>query len=592
MFVRRRLAVPLGNLVRAFATIDPNDARKARLPERESAWRDELDDLTDAGNRYLSVVDAHLDERRKAEKNLLESEARIRSIIENTAEGIISIDAGGSIETFNPASERIFGYAAEEVVGQNVSVLLPELQRAEHQGFLDKSELYGPRIINQARDLEGRRKDGELFSMELNVAPMVSAGSKGFIGILRDITARKQAEDELRLSKEDADNANRAKSEFLSSMSHELRTPMNAILGFGQMLEYNPQEPLTTTQQRCVDQIIKGGKHLLELINDVLDLAQIEAGKVALSPENIRVGDILGDCLPMVAGMAEKRGIDISLGDIPEQAAVVIADYTRLRQVLLNLLSNAVKYNRDGGSVVIETEGGGDRPVRIRITDTGRGIAPESRADLFLPFTRLGAENSEIEGTGIGLTVTKRLLEFMGGAIGLESEVGRGSTFWIDLPAGIRGENDGAEAPPAAAARLLSDAKGMLLYVEDNPANLELMELIVERVEGLAMISAHNADFGLEQARDHHPDLIVMDINLPGMNGIQALQQLQRSDETADIPVIALSAAATASDIEKGLEAGFRYYLTKPMRVDEVVNTIKAVLEDNGRAGASGAINT
>ena len=356
---------------------------------------------------------------------------------------------------------------------------------------------------------------------------------------------------------------------------------MNAILGFAQMLEFNPKEPLTEAQKDCVEHIMKGGKHLLSLINDILDLAQIEAGKVDISIEDILPTAIVDECLSLITGMAEKRGIDISIPDATVKTLRVLADYTRFKQVLLNFMSNAVKYNRENGSLTItfeETE----NMLRINVTDTGEGIPVDKQKELFKPFSRLGAENTEIEGSGIGLVVCKDLVELMHGTVGLESEVGKGSTFWFTLPLAEHNQDEVITQTKDAIVQIegkLSNISATLLYVEDNPDNLKLMELIVSRIEGLEMISTHTGEFGIEMARSKQPDVIILDINLPGMDGIEVLKKLRSFEETKNIPTLALSAAATKRDIEKGMEAGFLQYLTKPIQVTEVVAAIKSAVE-------------
>jgi len=389
--------------------------------------------------------------------------------------------------------------------------------------------------------------------------------------------------------------ANMAKSEFLSSMSHELRTPMNAILGFGQMLEFNPKEPLSLAQKDCVSRILKGGNYLLELINDILELAQIEAGKIKFSIEDIQVEAAVGDCLMLVKDAAAIRNIDIAVTDAIKVFDPVRADYTRLKQVLLNLMSNAIKYNRNGGSMTIDCKITPAGRGVISVTDTGNGIAKNRQAELFIPFSRLEAENSEIEGTGIGLVVCRDLIEQMGGEIGFESVGGKGSTFWVELPlaAGHTGEADVAVAVDAVPSEgKLTDINGTMLYVEDNAANLELMEMIVLRIDGMTMLSAHSAELGIEIAKCKQPDVIVLDINLPGMNGIEAMRRLQEMDETKDIPVLALSAAATKSDLEKGRKAGFLKYLTKPLEVEEVTEAIKSAIETGKKSFARKSIKS
>ncbi len=386
----------------------------------------------------------------------------------------------------------------------------------------------------------------------------------------------------LRASKKEADKANQAKSEFLSSMSHELRTPLNAILGFGQMLELNPKEPLTKTQISCVDHINAGGRHLLELINEILDLATIEAGKLKLSIEDVCATSVLDECLSLVHTTAGERGIEVVVGEGFATKPAIRADYTRFRQALLNLMSNAVKYNREKGTISVDCHEKPGGMLLISVTDTGKGIPDSMLGKLFEPFSRLEKEDTEIEGTGIGLTITKQLIEKMGGHIGVDSKLGKGSTFWIELPGvenKIVAQNAADQETAEDGAKSLPDMAGTVLYVEDNPANLELMQLIVECIDGLSLISAYNAELGIELAKSKKPNLIILDINLPSMNGFEALKMLQAIDGTKDIPVIALSANAMPKEIKKGMEAGFRQYLTKPIKVEEVVSSIKGAME-------------
>ena len=375
-----------------------------------------------------------------------------------------------------------------------------------------------------------------------------------------------------------AEVANQAKSEFLSTMSHELRTPMNAILGFGQILELNPKEPLSDGQKFCVDHIMGGGKHLLELINQVLDLVKIETGKMTLSVEQVQLNELCQECLSLIDTQAEKRGlrIDSNLGAVN----YIKADYTRFKQVLLNLLSNAVKYNREGGTITLTCKEVPDNMMRVSVTDSGEGIAKGEQIKLFQPFNRLGHEAGEIEGTGIGLTITKQLIEAMNGRVGFESEVGEGSTFWVEIPAIKTAVAElTSSVPKESDLAVKSTINATVLYIEDNPANLQLMETIISRIGNLTMISAHTAELGLTMAEEKLPDLILMDINLPGMDGIAAMQVLSTIDITKNIPVIAISAAAMKSDINRGMSAGFKAYLTKPFSVPEVIEAIKKELD-------------
>jgi CheY-like chemotaxis protein len=320
------------------------------------------------------------------------------------------------------------------------------------------------------------------------------------------------------------------------------------------------------------------------LINDVLDLSKIEAGEVELSIEDVFLFEIIEEGFSLVAARAEERGIDLFVADGMVDMPTVQADRTRLLQVLVNLLSNAVKYNRADGKVIIGMEEVSGNMLRIAVSDTGEGIPEDKQAELFKPFSRLGAENSGIEGTGIGLVVCEDLIERMGGVIGMESEVGRGSTFWFELPMA----EDDRERTVAEANDLVVPDKGVLpgtigtlLYVEDNPANLVLMEKIVSRIKGLSMISAHTGELGIELARAKRPDIIILDINLPGLNGIEVLKKLRQYDDIRNTPILALSAAATKIDIEKGMEAGFLRYLTKPLVVSEIVDAIRSALGDS-----------
>lgn len=393
----------------------------------------------------------------------------------------------------------------------------------------------------------------------------------GIFGVRTDIT-------DLKESQLEAEDASRAKSEFLSSMSHELRTPLNAILGFGQLLKFNPKETLSEAQSASIDHILAGGDHLLRLINDVLDLAKVESGKVELETEHVSASGIFQECAGLVQGLAADKQVDIVGREGPDVG--VVADYGRLRQVVLNLMSNAVKYNKRGGSVSFGCEDLGDNRVCLSVTDTGNGISQEQLDRLFTPFDRLGMENSGIEGTGIGLTISKQLVEAMGGEVKCKSTVGSGTTFSVYLPGeGEKRPDEGASHD--AESEELPQVCGKILYIEDNSANMEMMRQVVRLIDGLTMLEAGIGQRGIMVAQEEIPDLIILDINLPDMTGIEALQQLRDIPETMHIPAIALSAAATESDIRAGLDAGFQYYLTKPINVIEVTNTIKGLISSS-----------
>jgi signal transduction histidine kinase/ActR/RegA family two-component response regulator len=377
---------------------------------------------------------------------------------------------------------------------------------------------------------------------------------------------------------DEARNANQAKSAFLSSMSHELRTPLNAILGFAQILT---SESLPTTEaqkKEFANHILKSGRHLLTLINEILDLAKVESGTISLSMEPVALDEILQECRTMVEPLAASRGIRVLFPD--EARAMLLADRTRLKQVLLNLLSNAIKYNRDAGAVVLDCTQVTPERLRIAVQDTGMGLRPDQVDALFQPFNRLGQEAGAQEGTGIGLVVTRRLVELMGGTINVTSSPGVGSVFSIELAstAPMASSIDpGTQAPPAALERA-AGAPHLLLYVEDNPANLKLVEEIVRFRPDLRLLAAGDGPLGLSLARTHLPEIILMDLNLPGMSGLEVLRELRRDARTSAIPVIALTANAMASDVERGLEAGFFRYLTKPIDIDKFNEAIDGTL--------------
>lgn len=396
----------------------------------------------------------------------------------------------------------------------------------------------------------------------------------------------KNTRNELILAKEEAVQANSAKSKFLSSMSHELRTPMNAIMGFGQLLSLETDSTLTESQQENVDEIVNASNHLLELINEVLDLSKIEEGRIDLSIETVLLGDVFNESLQIILPLSDKRNIKISfvvdgavidLNEFPYLEHTVKADHTRLKQILLNLLSNAVKYNRENGTISIVCKSSGDK-IRISITDTGAGLSPDELELLFKAFNRLGAEQSEIEGTGIGLVITKNIVEQMGGEIGVMSQPGVGSTFWVEIPSDQPWKEhelpSDFENRKQVAVNKKSKQSHSVLYIEDNPANLRLVSQLLMRREGISMLSAHEPLLGLDLAMQHLPDLILLDINLPGIDGFEVLKRLRNDAATREIPVIAVSANAMPKDIENGLVAGFDDYVTKPINVKEFLHAV------------------
>jgi signal transduction histidine kinase/ActR/RegA family two-component response regulator len=438
-------------------------------------------------------------------------------------------------------------------------------------------------------ELTARARDGKETVVSYNATTFYDRDRKlqGVFAAARDVTELKRFEQtlqqknvELESAKSAAEKANLAKSDFLSSMSHELRSPLNAILGFAQLMDTASPSP-APSQKESIDQILKAGWHLLNLINEILDLARVESGKLSLSPEPTALGEVLRECQAMIEPQAQKRGITITFpqSHIPY---FVLADRTRLKQILINLLSNAIKYNQAGGRVVVDCSASIPERVRVSIKDTGAGLPPEKLSQLFQPFNRLGQEAGGQEGTGIGLVLARQLIELMGGIIGVESTVGAGSVFWFDMVAAAEPQLSVDSSPPSAPVpspvpsgpRLRT-----LLYVEDNPANLKLVEQLVARRPDLRLLSAGDGKLGITLARTHTPEVILMDINLPGISGIETLRLLREDPLTARITVVAISANAMPRDIEKGLQAGFFSYLTKPIKVNEFMDVLDAALE-------------
>lgn len=528
----------------------------------------------------LGVVQ-DITQRKQMESQLLKHKAAMDSSLE----GIAIIDVSGRYCYLNPAFAQIYGYSrVSDMVGQYWSMHYGanELLRFEE-------EIMNSLIINHKWSGEaiGVRKDGNPFPQLLSLS-MLDDGD--LVCIVHDISTAKQSEAEMIAAKEAAEKASQTKSQFLSSMSHELRTPMNAIIGFSQLLDL---EPLNDTQRDNVNEILKASSHLLELINEVLDLSRVEAGRLELNIEDITLCHVIEECLALISPLAEQRDIkidiahdgeNISLEQGQKLGAVIRADRVRLKQALINLLSNAVKYNRQHGRVTIECHAVDNGRIRISIRDTGPGIDQELQSQLFQPFNRLGAENSETEGTGIGLVYTKKIIELMNGSVGVDSIPGEGSTFWIDVPGYYcQSAADSIEleqtAPPASNNE--TGKQYNVLYVEDNPANMRLMEQVLNRRSNINLLEAHEPLLGLQLATQHRPDLIMLDINLPGMSGYDVLQILQQNEEMQEIPVVAISANAMPCDIQKGLDAGFAHFITKPIKVQELLDIIDKLFAEN-----------
>jgi signal transduction histidine kinase/ActR/RegA family two-component response regulator len=544
------------------------------------------------GSRRSAGINARI-----ADSALIEG-ALEKAILTSASFSIIATDEKGIVQLFNVGAERMLGYRAEEVVDklspsdlhdpdevrQRAEALTVELGISIAPGF-EALAFKASREIEDIYELTYVCKDGSRFPAIVSITALRAQDGEviGYLLIGTDNSVRKRAESLLKEAMEAAETANRAKSDFLSGMSHELRTPLNAILGFAQLIETGTPVP-TPAQKRSVDQILRAGWYLLELINEILDLAMIESGKLTLSNEPVSLGEIIAECHAMIEPQATSRSIGITLQNL-EGVHYIHADRTRVKQVLINLLFNAVKYNRPDGTVVVEAAAGAAQgTIRISIRDTGLGLEPQQLQQLFQPFNRLGKQSESEEGSGIGLVVSKRLVDLMGGAIGVESIPGQGSVFWVEFAAA----SAPASALPAASDALpVHQASGgpvrTVLYVEDNPANLELVSQLIARRSDLRLLSAPDAPLGIHYARTCMPQLILMDINLPGMSGLEALEVLQSDPVTAHIPVIALSANAVPRDIERALAAGFLNYITKPIVVGKFMLAIDAALSQTSK---------
>ncbi len=532
--------------------------------------------LRDADGEIFAVggISTDITERIRAEHELRQSQVFLDSIIENIPDMVFVKDAEQlRFVRFNRAGEELIGRRREELIGRNDHELFPVEQAdqfvAADRRVLDRGQLTD--IAEEEIDTvaHGRR----LLHTKKIPIPGPDDAPAYLLGISEDITDRRAAEDALRAAKEEAERANLAKSEFLSRMSHELRTPLNSILGFAQLLEL---DELEDSQTEAVAQILKGGRHLLDLINEVLDISRIEAGAMALSLEPVALDTMVQECLELVRPQAQARGIALVNEDGRHRH--VQADRQRLRQVLLNLLSNAVKFNRDGGTVTVSCDHGDDF-IRVHVADTGVGIRPELLDRLFVPFDRLDAGGTGVQGTGLGLALSLRLIEAMDGTIEVASTPGEGSTFSFELPVGASeaAADELRKAPATVSSRLTAEAT--LLYIEDNLANLRLVEQVLVRRPSVHLLSALQGSIGLELAAQHRLDLILLDVHLPDLGGDEVLQRLKADPATASIPVVVISADATPRQVRRFAALGADEYLTKPLDIAHLLDVLDRHLD-------------
>ncbi|HYR08690.1 MAG TPA: PAS domain S-box protein, partial [Longimicrobium sp.] len=586
----------VGRVVETMSAIlaEPGSSRRVeyRFQRKDGEWR-----TVEAIGRTLSPDTAEhglvanirdITERQLAEQALQEREEHFRRLIENAHDITCILDPQGVMTYLSPSIERVMGYAPETLVGRNsFDFIHPDDAAGVAAAIQSVAET--PEGTGYA-EYRFRHADGSWRHLEA-VGRMVVPGEpeSGFVSNIRDVTERKHAEEALReatlaaeKARSEAERANLAKSEFLSRMSHELRTPMNSILGFGQVLA---RAELRVDQQKHVQHILKAGRHLLRLINEVLEIARIEAGRQSFSLEPVHIGTVMQEAVSLVRPMSEQYDVEVEDVLGAGRDGFVHADRQRLTQVLLNLLSNAIKYNRTGGSVRLTCEvdaaeeEGGEPRVWLRVADTGQGI-PESRLhQLFTPFARLGAEQTEVEGTGLGLALSLRLAEAMGGTLELERTGPEGSVFRLGLLGAAnplrRAEDAGL---PVAREDDGEHGTAQLLYIEDNLANLDLVETFLAARPGWKLVPALQGRIGVDLAREHRPDLVLLDLHLPDIPGEEVLRRLRADARTADIPVVVISADATRDSLDRLRTAGADAYLTKPLDLDDFLATLEAHL--------------
>ena len=542
---------------------------------RWMSWR--VTPSSDGQLLYCATRD--VTEARRAREALAHARREIQEILDHSPIVVFVTDVEGRYRLLNSASRSVTGHRPDQLIGKTAADVFPPdvaaRLRANTQRVIEARDAItfeevlpsaeGPRVYSVVRF--------PLFDANGNISAIC--------GMSQDVTAQKAAADAVQQARTEAVRANRAKSDFLSRMSHELRTPLNAILGFTQLFD---RERMNDDERENIRHILEGGRHLLDLINEVIDISRVESGTLALSNEPVEVKDAIDGAINMIRPLASANGIRITVGPVDDGLAV-LADRQRFRQVLLNLLSNAVKYNRADGSIrVTVTRQPGGR-VRIGVQDTGAGIPPQMLSQLFQPFERLGAEKSAVEGTGLGLALSRALCEAMGGTLDVESVVDRGSTFTLELSETALVQTPvHTEAAEPAHATAAADHAALLVYIEDNAANVTLMQRILSRRPRLRMAHAADGRSGIEMVREQAPDMVLLDLQLPEMSGEAVLRELWKDPVTRRIPIVVLTADATRGLPQRLMSAGAHACLTKPLDVQQVLRTIDEVLTADGKA--------
>jgi PAS domain S-box-containing protein len=527
-----------------------------------------------------SKVVRDITERKQMEEATRRANAYLASAVDSIQDAFALYDEHDRVVLVNSTFRQLFGSGSDGAIAGQTFVEVLDAGIRTHVFAGDSPDALRERLLAYHRapsgTIELRTTSGRSFRLYEQATP-----EGGSVSLYVDVTVDVIREDELRAARLAAEAASAAKTEFLSSMSHELRTPLNAILGFTELLQRDRKEPPTTRQNDRLAHIFRGGEHLLRLITDIVDLSRIESGRLSMSSERVALASVLAEVISQLQPQAAQRQISFGQASTLDDGAVVVADRTRLSQILMNFGSNAVKYGRAGGRAVYRVSRATAASVRVALEDDGIGIPRDKQTKVFEPFQRAGQEAGSIEGTGIGLAISKRLTELMGGRIGFASEPGRGSEFWIELPEHVVEKDEVAKTALPAKRESPLEHEGsryLLVYIEDNPSNIALMQAVIDDIPRISMLTAPTAEAGIELIRMRHPDLVIMDINLPGMSGIEATRKLTERPDTREIPVIALSAAVLPRDTARANDAGFRRYLTKPVNIDELTTAFEEIL--------------
>lgn len=532
------------------------------------------------GQKLVSATVRDVTDRKQNEQTVRRMQGHLLSAIESIPGAFAIFDAQDHLVVCNSMCRYLLGRRVDgEIVGRSFEDLMDANLAAGTFELADESPAeFRTRCLAYHRSPEGGLDVRTHDQRSIRIVERRTAEG-GTVTTIWDVTDEVQREDELRRARELAEAASSAKSEFLASMSHELRTPLNAILGFAQLLKRDKKVPLAVRHQERVDHVLKGGEHLLRLIDEVLDLARIEAGRVTVSTEPVDVFEVLSEVVSTLHPMASRAEVGIRIAPIGEPTPKIFADRTRFKQILMNYGSNAIKYGRKQGTVMFRVTPSDDF-IRIVVADDGLGIALDKQEKIFSPFHRAGQETGSIEGTGIGLAITKRLAELMDGRVGFESRPGAGSEFWVELPLGKEAPATSPTLSPLDFSSLsgIPGPRCAVVYIEDNPSNVAFMEDLLADFDRVELISAPTAEIGIELVRARRPNAVIMDIHLPGMNGFEAIRRLREWPETRDIPVIGLSAAAMVRDAARVASAGFYRYLTKPVQVDELARVLGELL--------------